>query len=493
MGQEGLGWARAVLTDAEVAAVLVDEEHEIEWASPAARRLLGAGYGSLPALVDVDDAPALAGYLRYLADGRRSAARFSCAVPVEESSPRRVEIVGRDLRSNPEVGGIVLALHDVTAWAEREAALQGQIAVDDLTGLDNRTAMVDRVHQAARSAAVSGPGPAVLYLDLDRFKLVNDRLGHHLGDEVLKAIAHRVQQEVGDDGSVARIGGDEFVVLVDRTTKLGAGHLADRLLHLVSYPIEVEGHSVTVTVSIGIALASGESVDSVLRKADIAMYRSKEYGRGCWTIHDEETEDWGRGRKMQALDLEAQVERLRRENRALAEAATTDQRTGLANHVLFERDHAELHAQFTNGRGGYSLLLVDIDEFHAYNARYRYLAGHRTLRQVAAAIREAVRRDDRVYRYGGEEFTVLAPGTGLEDAASLAERIRARVQALRIEHLAGAAGVVTVSIGVATADRTSAQDPSMLVEAANVQLLRAKDRGRNTVSPRIDPVGLTRS
>jgi diguanylate cyclase (GGDEF)-like protein len=203
------------------------------------------------------------------------------------------------------------------------------------------------------------------------------------------------------------------------------------------------------------------------------MYRAKTIGPVA--VYDEDLEDWALARKHQVDRLAERLEELHAENRALADAATIDQRTGLPNPATFDADHAR------RNRVGepYSLLLVDVDRFHGYNTLYRYLAGHEALREVGQAIARTARSGDRAYRYGGEEFTVLLPDTRLDGALALGERIRRAVERLGLEHQGNTGGVVTVSIGVVEVMPDASVTDA--VEEASVAVLEAKDAGRNRV------------
>ncbi|MCU4183342.1 GGDEF domain-containing protein [Acidiferrimicrobium sp. IK] len=473
--------ADVVLAKADAAVIVVDSDLQVRWATPAAQRLFGADVGAFPDLVDPGDAAAVAGFLGGVMSGPGGPARMACAIPVPDGAPRRVELVARDLRDTDGVRGIAVVASDVTGWAEREAGLQDQMRLDDLTGLANRTAIVGSLEQAARSAARTGPGPALLYLDLDSFKAVNDAYGHRTGDHVLRMVGSRLARAVGAAGTVARIGGDEFNILLDRTTPAEALGLAETALAVIAEPLATNSGTVTVTASIGVAMIAGAAAAwEALHHADVAMYRAKQLGRGQAVLHSVELDDWALARKHDLERLAAQVETLEAEKAALAHAARIDDRTGLPNGATFDADHARYHARHARDGEPYALALIDIDHFHAYNARYHYLAGHSALARVAAAIAGSIRRSDRAYRYGGEEFTVLLSGASGDEAALLAERIRAAVEALQIEHTGNDAGVVTVSIGVldVTAGHAS---PADVLEDANVLLLEAKHAGRNRV------------
>src|SRR4029078_9138040 len=148
---------------------------------------------------------------------------------------------------------------------------------DALTGLANRRAFVAKIAAPSRHA-LGALDYALLYLDLDRFKNINDALGHHVGDEMLRACAKRIESVARSNDFVARLGGDDFPVIAEDTAdRVAADHLARRLLNELSKPYAVDGHSLSVGASIGIALSSefGNDGDELLKQADLAMYASK--------------------------------------------------------------------------------------------------------------------------------------------------------------------------------------------------------------------------
>ncbi|WP_084698667.1 putative bifunctional diguanylate cyclase/phosphodiesterase [Muricoccus aerilatus] len=172
---------------------------------------------------------------------------------------------------------------------ERHRA-QEQAYRDPLTGLANRLVLQKHLQQAACSGEASS-NVAVLYLDLDGFKAVNDSLGHPIGDELLCAVSARLRQCVRESDLVARIGGDEFVVLQMEAPQPRAGtDLAERLIRAVQAPFSIQSHQILIGTSIGIATASTASAEanSMLRDADIALYVAKAEGRGIWRAFEPE-------------------------------------------------------------------------------------------------------------------------------------------------------------------------------------------------------------
>jgi diguanylate cyclase (GGDEF)-like protein len=160
---------------------------------------------------------------------------------------------------------------------------------DPLTGLANRAFLDAHITQALAAAERAGEQVALLLMDLDRFKVVNDTLGHGAGDALLRIVAQRLRGEVREGDVVARFGGDEFVVVFDRATSVGAAAaLAERVIEALERPIVVEGRKLFVSASVGIVLgdAGRASAESLLRDADVAMYRAKDSGGGRYEIFD---------------------------------------------------------------------------------------------------------------------------------------------------------------------------------------------------------------
>ncbi|MDQ3944436.1 MAG: diguanylate cyclase, partial [Actinomycetota bacterium] len=186
----------------------------------------------------------------------------------------------------------VLARRRRYAWslvAERTEALREAAVHDALTHLPNRTLLVDRLEQALARQLRGGGDVALLFLDLDRFKLLNDSRGHAIGDRVLVTVAERLRQVVRPSDTVARFGGDEFVVVCEELDGVAdATGLAQRIAGALEAPFAVEGGEVFLSVSVGISMAGGDSsAEELLRDADAAMYRAKEQGRSRIEFFDE--------------------------------------------------------------------------------------------------------------------------------------------------------------------------------------------------------------
>jgi len=204
---------------------------------------------------------------------------------------------------------------DVTDRKKAEQRLQHDALHDALTGLPNRVLFLDRLDQAIRRAQRSTPAAAaaVLFLDLDRFKLVNDSLGHQVGDELLKAVARRLESAVRPPDTVARLGGDEFTVLLDGVSDVHeAALVAERVHATLKTPFEIDDRDLHIDASIGIALADANAApDTVLRDADVAMYRAKADGKGRHAVFDGRMHE----QVMRRLDMESELRRAIEERR----------------------------------------------------------------------------------------------------------------------------------------------------------------------------------
>ncbi len=183
-------------------------------------------------------------------------------------------------------------------------ALQEALS-DPLTGLPNRALLIDRLNQALDRSRRSGSRVAVLFIDLDRFKHVNDSLGHAVGDELLCVVANRIRDAVRDADTTARLGGDEFVVVLDNMSELDAAHAAQRILVRVREPVELAGRALYVGASVGIALVGDPDDDAeiVIRHADIAMYRAKAAGKDRYVLFEESMH----ADVVERLELEAEL------------------------------------------------------------------------------------------------------------------------------------------------------------------------------------------
>jgi diguanylate cyclase (GGDEF)-like protein/PAS domain S-box-containing protein len=305
---------RAIVEHSTDAVVVYGRDLAIAYASPSASAFLGDLPGTLEDHIrrfvhpeQVDEALALYTHGMGLA-GESVRGTFLFVRP--GAGDRWVEMTARNLLDDPVVAGVVLNARDVTASVELEDRLREAARRDPLTGLPNRTRILEYLDASLHGTPARGT-VAVLFLDLDRFKVVNDSFGHGTGDRVLIDLGRRLRETVGWRGTVGRFGGDEYVVVVVVDAVEDAIQLAERLGALAQEPFTVAGPDheqaeVFLSCSVGIALGEeGDDPSTLLHHADAAMYRSKAQGPGAWELYDEGMRHAARAR----LSLEADLAR----------------------------------------------------------------------------------------------------------------------------------------------------------------------------------------
>src|SRR5260370_23757263 len=218
---------------------------------------------------------------------------------------RSLETIATNLIDDPDVHGIVLNSRDVTERKALEEQLVHRAFHDGLTGLAHRALFYDRIVHAQARADRDGGQLAVLFLDLDRFKTVNDSLGHTAGDLLLVAFAQRLQAAVRATDTVARFGGDEFAILVENVKDLTAAiTLAEVCLAECVAPFELGAQDVFVRISIGVTMSRpGQQPDELLREADVALYAAKAHGKGRLEVFDSAMDARARERLQTEVEL----------------------------------------------------------------------------------------------------------------------------------------------------------------------------------------------
>ena len=240
--------------------------------------------------------------------------------------------ISENARAVYDAAGQVLCyegtVEDVTERKLYQARIEQQANFDTLTGLANRSLLNDRLEQAIRAAASYSTRLAVVFVDLDRFKYINDSLGHHVGDELLRAMAERLKKSVRESDTVARLGGDEFVLLINGQGEADAvAVVLERMLSDISQPWTIPQGDFNVTCSIGVALYpdDGTSGQELLKHADTAMYRAKEKGRNNFQFFTAELN----ALITERLDLENRLRRaLERQQFSLHYQPRVDMATG---------------------------------------------------------------------------------------------------------------------------------------------------------------------
>ncbi|KYN86266.1 c-di-GMP phosphodiesterase [Vibrio cidicii] len=193
--------------------------------------------------------------------------------------------------SNDELGRLALSFHNLwQARAAAESQLNQLAYYDTLTGLANRSLLLKTLNDSLNEALRNNSNGVLFYMDLDRFKTINDSLGHTIGDNLMRAIAKRLEGWLHDGETAARIGGDEFAILIPNLSLEHAANKAQQLLALISNPYSIDDHQLYCTVSIGISKFPSEGISSidVLRQADTALYRAKVAGRNKYMFYEPE-------------------------------------------------------------------------------------------------------------------------------------------------------------------------------------------------------------
>ena len=214
---------------------------------------------------------------------------------------------------NGKVVGRILDFRDITKRATLEKQLQFQATHDALTGLDNRIRLLERMRAAIKASEQSKDKFAVLFIDLDRFKLVNDSLSHNVGDQLLQLAAGRLKSAVRSEDTLARIGGDEFVIILMHIVDVDdISRKANKIITLFQDPFPIGDRQVTVTASVGIALYSqdGEASDVLLRNADSAMYRAKSLKGNNYQFYSSEMSE----KSLADLDQEMELRQAMKNN-----------------------------------------------------------------------------------------------------------------------------------------------------------------------------------
>ncbi len=276
----------SLIANASDVIMIVGAEGTLRFASPAAERTFGLKPEELAGLNLMElwagsDAGKLGAFLSDVA-----ASTQGVVGPVElriqrGEHPGTLEIVGTNLQHDPAVNGLALTMRDVSERKALEEQLRQRAFHDPLTLLANRNLFRDRVHHALALARRDRPSVAVMFLDLDNFKNVNDSLGHEAGDRLLQAAAHRLVQSTRASDTVARLGGDEFAILLEGLQSQGeAEQVALALVDAMDAPFTLGSTEVRVSASIGAAFSDpGADAESLLSNADIAMYHAKAAGK----------------------------------------------------------------------------------------------------------------------------------------------------------------------------------------------------------------------
>ena len=266
---------------------IIDDADTIRYVSPAITRVFGYASTDLDGkplreLVHPDDLVPMLDFLAQMARPGNEPATMNWRMLNAAGAWCRVENIAVNLLADPTVAGVVLTTRDVTHRVALEEQLVHRAFHDELTGLANRALFTNRVEQAILRASRDAKYTAVMFLDLDDFKEINDSLGHAAGDSLLMQGAERLRRCLRAGDTAARLGGDEFAVLIEGCRESGdeAMHVAERVSNAFARPFTLEDREAFSTASIGVAISSAsETGEELLRNADLAMYLAKRRGK----------------------------------------------------------------------------------------------------------------------------------------------------------------------------------------------------------------------
>lgn len=341
---------------------------------------------------------------------------------------------------------------------------------DPLTGLIHRQAFLE----VLRAHAARGGAGALFMLDVDGFKMINDRYGHEAGDRIFQQVADRMAAWAPADAVLSRLGGDEFAILLPVASAAEASAACDAVLALCRRPIDLGGATLSASVSIGFTGCLGLMPNELLRRADIALYAAKARGRDQAVPYGVDVQTIPEARRQ----LAAIVVELQQQLLAVRQEARTDALTGVRNRRALDEAMGLIAERAAVPVG---VAFIDLDHFGAINHSYGDAAGDETLRRVAAALTCAIRKEDLLFHKGGEEFVVVM--TGLTHPAAMQAAAR-MLDAIRKVHVAGPVGdggrYLTATIGVCTSQGEAA--PWAVLENASATAMAAKEaQARNAV------------
>ncbi|CAL9612329.1 aminotransferase class I/II-fold pyridoxal phosphate-dependent enzyme [Streptomyces sp. enrichment culture] len=307
--RENEAYFRTLVRNASDVILIVEDDDTIRYASPSAASVFGTSDltgQSLPGLLDPADRQRA---VRELAAVRERQSRAGHDHWWVRRRDGRVEVEVRcsDFRAERTVAGLVVTLRDVTEQRRLEHELTQRAFHDALTGLPNRTLLLERIERALLRGRRESSLVCLLFIDLDDFKLVNDTLGHAAGDGLLVAVGNRLSRALRRTDTAARLGGDEFAVLMeDAREPRDAEVLAAQIIQTVGRPFELADESVTVSASVGLATARDSSdAQELLRHADLALYAAKAAGKRQWRRFRPLLQD----RMIERHDLQTQLAR----------------------------------------------------------------------------------------------------------------------------------------------------------------------------------------
>jgi diguanylate cyclase (GGDEF)-like protein/PAS domain S-box-containing protein len=308
-------WSTLVHNSSDMILV-IGETGEITYASPAAKRVIGYEVDELQgrpleSLLDQTEAPSVMAALRARSLAPVSS-RMQFLMRHHDNSWVNIEADHTNLTGSVGVSGLVLNCSDITETKALEDQLRHRAFHDPLTSLPNRALFQDRVEHSLAASGRTAGGIAVMFVDLDDFKTVNDSLGHPSGDQLLRLVGDRIKDCLRSGDTAARLGGDEFAILLDNADGADAVRVAERIFSALEAPVIIEGREVFVSCSTGIAVDPERTsgAGELLRDADTAMYAAKARGKARFQIYESGMHIGA----VEKLELEGEIRRALRDS-----------------------------------------------------------------------------------------------------------------------------------------------------------------------------------
>jgi diguanylate cyclase len=377
-----------------------------------------------------------------------------------------VSVVARLIEANAKMQEQLDSAEEKLQTQQEELQTQMvEARTDALTGLANRRAFDSEMVNLELNYAATGNTSSVMMIDVDDFKKINDTYGHQAGDEVLRGVARVLSDQITENATVCRYGGEEFCVIFPNASVDQAASRAEQARAAIGasrFPFA--GQELTVTASGGVAnLVADETADELVKRADDALYVCKESGRDCGIIQD------GVGmRPMTARLLEAAAEALALENSQL------DQWTGLSTKETFVDDLSRRLAESKRGGDEMSLMILGIDQFNTVCTTES--AERTVIKATSQFLNGSMREMDHVARYGEQQFAFLLPSTAVTTAAGVAERLRSAIDNCK---LPAEGGILKFTVSLAIEAVRSDDDSASLLERTEATLQQLANAGGN--------------
>lgn len=306
---------RSLVQNSSDMIMIIDADAVPIYTSPSVERIMGYTIEALTSagilsLVHPDDLARAAQSLAGVVEEKGVHPAAEVRLRRADGIWRHIEMVAANMLDDPAVGGIVYNARDITERVKLEQQLLHQALHDPLTGLANRVLFADRLAHALERTQRTQTPVAVMYVDVDNFKSVNDAWGHGAGDELLVGIAGRIKEVLRPGDTAARFGGDEFTLLLEDVTPRDATATGERIIAALRKPFEVEGRDTFVEVSVGVAVgvSDHETVDGLLRDADAAMYVAKSRGKARVEMYDKSMDVPTHDRQQLLADMQGAIE-----------------------------------------------------------------------------------------------------------------------------------------------------------------------------------------